>query len=69
MLFHSSFKDKIESTRVSKNQLESNYSYTCATYGGSNAACSVVYNADSAFSEGIEAAFGIKPYYGGWILM
>ena len=63
-LFRSNFKDKIESRRVSKTAGQADYSQTCATYGGSNAACSLAYNADSAYSQGIETTFGIKPIYG-----
>lgn len=64
MFFRSNFKDKIESTRVSKTNTDPNYSYTCATYGGSNTQCSLAINADTAFSQGIESSFGIKPIYG-----
>lgn len=64
MFFRSNFKDKIESTRVSKTNTDPNYSYTCATYGGSNPQCSLAINANTAFSQGIESSFGIKPIYG-----
>lgn len=64
MLFHSSFKDKIESMRVNKTAGQTNYSATCAIYGGSSNNCSLAYNADSAFSQGIEATFGLRALYG-----
>ena len=63
-LFRSNFKDKIESRRVNKTAGNVDFSQTCATYGGSNNQCSLAYNADSAYSQGIEATFGIKPIYG-----
>lgn len=63
-IFKTNFKDKIESQRVSKVAGSANYSETCALYGGSSAECNRTYNADSAYSQGIEASFGIKPVYG-----
>lgn len=57
--FRSNFKDKIDSRSVNKNSNQ-----TCTLYGGSANTCSIVYNADSAYSQGIEASFGIKPIYG-----
>ena len=61
--FRSNFKDKIDSRGVSKSE-----SQTCNLYGGSGGRngtdCNVAYNADSAYSQGIEASFGIKPIYG-----
>ncbi|RDU60977.1 TonB-dependent receptor domain-containing protein [Helicobacter marmotae] len=64
MLFHSQFKDKIESMSVTKTSTQANYSATCATYGGSNNSCRLAYNADSAFSQGIEATFGLRDIWG-----
>ncbi len=64
MFFKSNFKDKIENTRVSKTPNTSDYSATCANYGGNYAQCSLAINADSAFSQGVETRFGIKPIYG-----
>lgn len=64
--FRSNFKDKIDSRRVNKELSSPNYSQTCALYGGSNRdnVCNIAYNADSAYSQGVEASFGIKPIYG-----
>ncbi|WP_066388919.1 TonB-dependent receptor domain-containing protein [Helicobacter himalayensis] len=63
-LFRSNFKDKIESRSVAKTNGQANFSQTCNTYGGTNNNCRLAYNADSAYSQGIEATFGIKPLYG-----
>ncbi len=64
MFFRSNFKDKIENTRVNKNANGAFYEITCQNYGGTNTQCNLAINADSAFSQGVESSFGIKPIYG-----
>ena len=56
-LFRSNFRDKIESQSVNSTN-----NAACSTSGAST--CSRAYNANSAYSQGIEASFGLKPIYG-----
>lgn len=56
-LFRSNFRDKIESQRVTNTN-----NTACGTSGATT--CSMAYNANSAYSQGIEASFGLKPIYG-----
>ncbi len=63
MLFLSNFKDKIEFRSVSKIQGSAGYNQTCALYGVSDT-CNLNYNADTAYTQGVEATFGVKPFYG-----
>ena len=56
-LFRSNFRDKIESQSVTNAN-----NTACSTSGATT--CSRAYNANSAYSQGIEASFGLKPLYG-----
>ena len=56
-LFRSNFRDKIESQSVTNTN-----NVACSTSGATT--CSMAYNANSAYSQGIEASFGLKPLYG-----
>ena len=57
MYFYSNFRDKIESQSVTSSN-----SSACATSGASD--CSRAYNADSAYSQGVELSASLKPLYG-----
>ncbi|MGX2984781.1 TonB-dependent receptor domain-containing protein [Helicobacter sp. 23-1048] len=56
-LFRSNFRDKIESQSVTSTN-----NAACSTSGATT--CSMAYNANSAYSQGIETSFGLKPLYG-----
>lgn len=58
MYFYSNFRDKIESQRVTSTN-----SSACAASGASNG-CSKAYNADRAYSQGVELSASLKPLYG-----
>ena len=58
MYFYSNFRDKIESQSVNSTN-----SSACQA-SGATSGCSRAYNADSAYSQGVELSASLKPLYG-----